>query len=282
MTSNPAELLITEQMGSVRRLTLNRADKRNALSKELEALLFAQIDDAGRDSGTSVILLRAAGDCFSTGADLSGWDPHKTGDVVQRTPPMEDQSITADTVSLTRFWTCPIPIIAAVQGWCLGRAVDIVQMCDLTIAAKDARFGHPGVRSGTPTNVHWIYHTSPQIAKWLLFTGSTISGEAAARHGLALTAVDAADLDDFALAAANNVALLGRDLLIANKAILNLGIDLMGRSVLQRFAGAQDAIAHGSRETAAFKQRIAEVGLREANAERNARFNDAAVDIGLQ
>ncbi len=281
MSTESKDLLLVEQLDDVRRITFNRPEKRNALNKELEALLFATIDDAAEDLATAVILLRGAGECFSTGMDLTGFSSNSAESSGARSAPQEDQSIAADTLSLSRFWTCPIPIVAQVHGWCLGRAVDIVQMCDITIAAKDAKLGHPGVRSGTATSVYWLYHTSPQVAKWLLFTGSTISGEAAARHGLVLSAVDGDTLDEVALAVARSIALLGRDLLIANKAILNMGVDLMGRSVLQRFAGAQDVIAHGSRETTVFKERVAEVGFGQASAERNARFRSGIVDLDL-
>jgi enoyl-CoA hydratase len=118
----------------------------------------------------------------------------------------------------------------------------------------------------------WLYYGGPQIAKWMLLTGQYLSGEEAATRGLALSAHDEDDLDDAVMAAARQIALIDRDILSANKSVLNFGIDLMGRSQLQRYASAQDAIAHASKSSLEFRRRVGEIGLREAVAERNARF----------
>ncbi len=69
------------------------------------------------------------------------------------------------------------------------------------------------------------------------------------------------------------MALIGRDLLVANKRVVNMGVELMGRSQLQRFAGLNDAIGHQAPEALAFSGRIAEVGLRQAIRERDAQFD---------
>ncbi len=71
------------------------------------------------------------------------------------------------------------------------------------------------------------------------------------------------------------MALIGRDLLVANKRVVNAGIELMGRSQLQRFAALNDAIGHRAPEALAFSDRIAEVGLRQAVRERDAAFDVA-------
>ena len=69
------------------------------------------------------------------------------------------------------------------------------------------------------------------------------------------------------------MTLIGRDLLVANKRVVNTGVELMGRSQLQRFAALNDAIGHRSPEAKAFSVRIAEVGLRQAVRERDAAFD---------
>jgi enoyl-CoA hydratase len=119
----------------------------------------------------------------------------------------------------------------------------------------------------------WLYHLGPQWTKRLLFTGDTVSGTEAAEIGLVQAAVPASGLDDYALALATRIALVGRDVLAANKRVVNEGVELMGRSRLQRFAALNDAVAHRSREARAFTARAAEVGLKQAVRERDAPFD---------
>jgi len=80
-------------------------------------------------------------------------------------------------------------------------------------------------------------------------------------------------LDGVVLELARRATLIGRDLLVANKRVVNTGVELMGRSQLQRFAALNDAIGHRSPEAEAFCVRIAEVGLRQAVRERDAAFD---------
>ncbi len=125
-----------------------------------------------------------------------------------------------------------------------------------------------------PTNM-WLYHLGPQWTKRLLFTGDTVSGAEAASIGLVLAAVPSSGLEDSVLSLAARIALVGRDMLAANKRVINEGIELMGRSQLQRFSALNDAVAHRSREARAFTARAAEVGLRQAVHERDAPFDAA-------
>ena len=81
------------------------------------------------------------------------------------------------------------------------------------------------------------------------------------------------ELDATVSALAERIALIGRDLLVANKRVVNMGVDLMGRAQLQRFAAVHDAIGHRAPEARAFSDRITEVGLRQAVRERDARFD---------
>ncbi len=175
------------------------------------------------------------------------------------------------------IWDCPIPVIAAVQGNCLAGGTDLALHCDLVIAAEDAKIGFPPVRSmGVPPTNMWLYNLGPQWTKRLLLTGDTISGTQAKELGLVVDTVPAAELEQAALALATRMALIGRNLLIANKRVVNMGVELMGRSALQRFAALNDALGHQSPEALAFSQRISEVGLRNAVRDRDAAFEQPA------
>ena len=123
-----------------------------------------------------------------------------------------------------------------------------------------------------PTNM-WLYHLGPQWTKRLLLTGDTITGLQAQEIGLIVATAPSDALDSVVLELAERMALIGRDLLVANKRVVNMGVELMGRSQLQRFAALNDAIGHRAPEAKAFSKQIAEVGLRRAIKNRDAAFD---------
>jgi enoyl-CoA hydratase len=179
-----------------------------------------------------------------------------------------------------RVWDCAIPVIAQVQGNCLAGGTDLALHCDLVVAAEDARIGFPPVRSmGVPPTNMWLYNVGPQRAKRLLFTGDTLTGTEAREVGLVVATAPADQLDRFVLELAERIALIGRDLLVANKRVVNAGLELMGRTQLQRFAALNDAIGHRAPEALAFTERIGEVGLRAAVKERDAAFERPPRDV---
>ena len=148
---------------------------------------------------------------------------------------------------------CALPVIAQVQGNCLAGGTDLALHCDLVIAADDATIGFPPVRSmGVPPTNMWLYHLGPQWTKRLVLTGDTISGTQARDIGLVVATAPADALDRVVLELAERMALIGRDLLVANKRVVNMGVELMGRSQLQRFAALNDAIGHRAPEAKAF------------------------------
>jgi enoyl-CoA hydratase len=156
----------------------------------------------------------------------------------------------------------------------LAGGTDLALHCDLVIAAEDARIGFPPVRSmGVPPTNMWLYNLGPQWTKRLLLTGDTLSGDEAKEVGLVVATAPAHELDQVVLDLATRMSLIGRDLLIANKRVVNMGIELMGRSQLQKFAALNDAIGHRAPEALAFSDRIGEIGLRRAVRERDAEFD---------
>jgi enoyl-CoA hydratase/carnithine racemase len=276
MSTDEATVLI-EQIGAVRRITLNRPRRHNPLTPRCIRELLDAVSRAEDDETVRVIVIRGSGPSFSSGYGMLPEDM-EPGDAEQPKGIERDAAaMLALAAGWSRVWDCRIPVIAQVHGNCLAGGTDLALHCDLVIAAADARIGFPAVRSmGTPPTNMWLYHLGPQWSKRLLFTGDTVSGAEAAAIGLAQAAVPAAELDDHVLALAARIALIGRDLLSANKRVVNEGVELMGRSQLQRFAALNDAVAHRSPEARAFSARAAEVGLKRAVQDRNAPFNDAA------
>lgn len=266
--------VLVESMGAIRRLTLNRPERHNPLTTRCIAELLAGVEAAGHDPVARVVLIRGSGPSFSSGYGVLPDDalPDETirpgieGDV---------SSMLELGAGWAQVWHCAIPVIAQVHGNCLAGGTDLALHCDIVIAAADARIGFPPVRSmGVPPTNMWLYHLGPQWTKRLLFTGDTVSGAEAASVGLVQAAVPAADLDGHAFALAERIALVGRDLLSANKRVINHGIELMGRAELQRYAALNDAVAHRSADARAFTARAAEVGLKQASRERDEPFGN--------
>ncbi len=272
MADEPAVLV--EATGAVRRLTLNRPDRHNPLTARCIGELLAAVEEAGRDRAARVVLIRGSGPSFSSGYGVLPDDARPD----ETTP----SGIEGDVASMLELgtgwatvWHCPIPVVAQVHGNCLAGGTDLALHCDIVVAADDARIGFPPVRSmGVPPTNMWLYHLGPQWTKRLLFTGDTVTGAEAASLGLVQASVPAGDLDAYALALAERIALVGRDLLSANKRVVNHGIELMGRTELQRFAALNDAVAHRSADARAFATRAAEVGLKQAARERDDPFED--------
>jgi enoyl-CoA hydratase len=273
MTAEFATLEV-EQIGHVRRVTLNRPQQHNPLTPRCIRELLAAVAEAERDTGVRVVIIRSTGRSFSSGYGFVAEDV-EPGDFAPHAAIEGDVSAMLDLASgWAKVWDCAVPVIAQVQGNCLAGGTDLALHCDFVVAADDARIGFPPVRSmGVPPTNMWLYHLGPQWTKRLLLTGDTLSGRQAQAIGLVVATAPADDLDQVVLDLASRMALIGRDLLIANKRVVNLGVELMGRSQLQKFAALNDAIGHRSPEALAFSDRIGEVGLRGAVKERDAAFD---------
>jgi enoyl-CoA hydratase len=266
------ETILTERLGLVERITLNRPEKRNALSPRLQDELIDAVHAAERSNEVRVIVIRGAGPSFCAGYDIN---PSRE-DAAKLRPQTLEQDV-ALTISYgdrwANLWNCRIPVIAQVHGHCIAGGTDVALHCDLVVAADDAKIGFPPVRSqGAPPTHMWLYHAGPQWTKRLLLTGDTISGAQAAAIGLVLEAVPADELDDHVLALAEHIATIGHDLLVHNKRIVNLGVELMGRSTMQVLAGIHDALAHNAPEAIEFSRSLREKGVRNAVDERDAQF----------
>jgi enoyl-CoA hydratase/carnithine racemase len=273
--------LTVEEIGRVRRLTLNRPDHHNPLTPRCIRELLQAVSDAEADAGASVIIIRSTGRSFSSGYGYIAEDA-EPGDYPRHAAIEGDVSaMLALGDGWARIWNCAIPVIAQVQGNCLAGGTDLALHCDLVVAADDAAIGFPPVRSmGVPPTNMWLYHLGPQWTKRLVLTGDTITGIQARDIGLVVATAPSDALDRVVLELAERMALIGRDLLVANKRVVNMGVELMGRSQLQRFAALNDAIGHRAPEAKAFSNQIAEVGLRQAVKDRDAAFDAAGGDPG--
>jgi enoyl-CoA hydratase len=177
------------------------------------------------------------------------------------------------------------PVIAQVQGNCLAGGTDLALMCDMVVAADDARIGFPAARAnGTPPQNMFVYHVGPQWAKRLLMTGDWISGSDAARIGLVMDSVPAGELDAKVAELARRVAAVDAELLAAHKRVVNLSLELAGARTMQRVCAEMDARAHLSRgpRRSQFRADMAQHGLKVALRNRDEDFGDGRVRLGSE
>lgn len=269
-------MILTETRDRVFHLTLNRPEKRNALSEEMREEIVRTILETRKDPAVGAILITGAGPSFCAGADIS---PRPS----RRSP--YEQTIRDDIENLKRFagrwsdlWNYSKPVVAAVHGYCIGVGTDLALNCDLVIAAEDAQIGFPPVRAqGSPATHMWTYLVGPQWAKRLLLTGDLIDGRTAAQIGLVLKAVPAERLREEAFGLAARMALIAPDLLATNKSIVNRALDLMGRGLLQQLAAEADAIGHKSPASREFSEIAKEQGLKAALEWRDGKFRGGKI-----
>lgn len=273
--------VLSERIGAICRLTLNRPRQHNPLTPRCIDELLTAVAKAGQDPDIRTVIIRSSGQSFSSGYGIIPEDIRPGDQNTQRGIEVDATAMLELAAGWAGIWDCAIPIIAQVHGNCLAGGTDLALHCDIVVAADDARIGFPPVRSmGVPPTNMWLYHVGPQWTKRLLFTGDTVTGAEAASIGLVQSAVPEPELDRTVLSLATRIALIGRDLLVANKRVINQGVELMGRSQLQRFAALNDAVAHRSAEARAFRARAAEVGLKRAVQERDAPF-DTPLEVGI-
>jgi enoyl-CoA hydratase len=277
--------LLVHRGDGICRITLNRPDRRNALTvpmlQDLEAVLW----DADRDRSIHCISIVGAGSGFCSGYDLSegtgGADDAADRDY------RDGRTIDDDAWYLSRsqqlrmsIFDLHKPVVAQIHGFCLAGGTDLALLCDMLIAADDARIGFPPVKNlGSPANNMWLYHCGPQWAKRLTLTGDIISGADAAKIGLVMKAVPAHLLQAEVDGLLHRMTGIDADLLSTNKRMINLGMELMGARTLQRIAVEADARGHRAAAAREFTKSMRINGVRHAIKARDAAFPDSEVRV---
>lgn len=286
------ESILFEAADGIARITLNRPEKRNALGPDMLRELEAAFLEADDRTDVNAIVLSGAGRDFCAGYDLAGAyagaakAPETDGSVVYRS---SNKTIDDDCWwmerNLGRLMTIMDihkPVVAKVQGNCLAGGIDLALLCDMVVAADDAKFGYPATRAnGTPPVNLWFHLLGPQWAKRMLLTGDVLCGRDAAKIGLVMDSVPPDELDAEVNELARRLSLVDADLLSVNKRVVNLAFELTGGRTLQRMATELDArghLAQGPRRTK-FRKDIAELGLKEALKGRDEPFGNSLVKI---
>ena len=271
----PFENIIYERKGQIAYLTLNRPEKLNALNADLmaefqEAMLLVEADAEVR-----ALIITGAGRAFSSGFDIQrnshSIDP-SSGTVDAWRTRLQGLVKTFMTV-----WNCSKPVIAAVNGYALGGACELVQVCDIKIASDRAIMGEPEIRAGfgpplliTPFSVNLAH------AKELLLTGDTVDAHEAARIGLVNRVVPHDNLMAECEKVAKKICLLPQIGVKLTKVSVNRAMEEMG---------FLNAVSHNlelmtlfdtstSPEQEEFNAISEAKGLRAALDWRDARFKD--------
>jgi enoyl-CoA hydratase len=264
-------VLLIEDAGPVRTLTMNRPAALNALNAELTDALSSAVRAAGEDDGVSVVVLRGAGRAFCAGYDLN---EDATGGVMDARHWHADLAHATDR--MLEIVDCPKPVIASVQSYCLAGGTDLMLACDLAVASDDAYFGYVDVRFGSGVVsmfLPWI--VGVRAAKELLFTGEDrITAEEAHRMGLVNRVVPRDRLDEATMDLAEEIAKNEPFVVQTTKRAVNRVWDVAGFRAAMAANTELDVMIETANLPARdeFRRVTQEQGLKAAIAWRDARF----------
>ncbi|MEQ8859846.1 MAG: enoyl-CoA hydratase-related protein [Pseudomonadales bacterium] len=266
-----SKILVDDPRPQVRRITLNRPEKRNPLSNELRTELFHALEVADQDRDVRVTVIRGAGSCFSAGYDLasdvSKGQPFYTAGGLGNWPRHVVEGF-------FHIWDLAKPVIAQVHGYCLAGGTELATACDLVYVADDARIGYPVVRSiSPPDNQFYPWIVGLRRAMELMLTGDHMSGTEAVDCGFANRSFAAVDLDDRVLEIAERVARTPSDLQQINKRAVHRQMDAMGIRAGIRAGTEMQQLATFTKTTQAHLAELRE-NLTQALSKRDAEYGD--------
>jgi enoyl-CoA hydratase/carnithine racemase len=179
------------EAGRVAYITVNNPEKRNALGMPGKRAIAETFNKLGRDETLRVAVITGAGDkSFIAGADIA-----EMKDLNAEQAEVEHTLTHVANASIQMF---PVPVIARINGWCLGFGMELAAACDMRIGVDTAKFGMPEVRVGIPSGMEAVL--LPALVGWgkaaeLVYTGDIIDAQEAYRCGFLQKVVPAAELD---------------------------------------------------------------------------------------
>ena len=180
--------LLMEDTGHATKITLNRPDKRNALSAKMICELLTAFDEIEK-TRTRVVLVTGAGSAFCAGMDLE-----MLSAIAQQTPQENQEDSRRMARLFRRIWSFPKPLIAAVNGHALAGGCGIATLCDFTLAVPEAKFGYTEVKIGFLPAIVSVFLTrqiGDKRARDLLLTGRLVEATEAKELGLVTEIVPA-------------------------------------------------------------------------------------------
>jgi enoyl-CoA hydratase len=291
--------LLYEVTDRVARITLNRPDRGNGITRLLVSELEQYVEQADLDPAVHVILLAGAGKGFCGGYDLveSAEGQGRLGEEGSAPPPgspldpavmaanhdpagtwdaMVDYAMMSRNVrAFMSLFHCGKPVVCKVQGFCVAGGTDMALCSDLLVIAADAKIGYPPARVwGSPTTSLWVHRLGSQRAKRLLFTGDSLSGAEALEWGLAIEAPDLDRLDERTEILLDRIAQVPVNQLRMMKLLVNQSLYAQGLHSTQALGTLMDGVARHTAEGYDFQRRAMRDGFREAVRERDEPFGD--------
>jgi enoyl-CoA hydratase len=292
-----------EVTGRIARITLNRPERGNGITREMPRELSACVERANLDPLVHVIALSGRGKGFCGGYDLVASAEHRdpgamtSADAPPGSPldpavqlanhlPGATWDPTVDYAMMSRnvrgfmsLFHSDKPVVCKVHGFCVAGGTDMALCSDLLVIAEDAKIGYPPARVwGSPTTAMWASRVGPMRAKRLLFTGDSLTGAEAEEWGLATEAVPAAELDERFERLLGRVAQMPINQLVMMKMLVNQGLYAQGLHQTQLLGTFFDGVARHTEEGHAFVRRAAESGFKEAVRERDEPFGDFGME----
>ena len=274
------ETIIYAASDRVARITLNRPERRNALSWQLRRELVDALRMAERDDDVSVILIDANGPAFCSGYDIATDASGSAGE-----PPygwVDSEHFNSWTDQFARscmrdwltIWDLLKPVVCKVHGYCLAGGTEIMSMCDIAFVADNATIGYPPMRGmTTPDTLYFPWKMSMAQAKYLQLTGNSVTGKEAAEIGWVAKSFPADKLEDEVMRELRAMSSISPDLLAANKASVNQAYEMMGFKTALSMGWSWHALSSRLRPGAGDFGRISrENGLKAALEWRDGAF----------
>ncbi len=283
--------------GRIARITFNRPDQGNAITRDTPVDLAHAVERADLDPRVHVICVSGRGKGFCGGYDLAAFaedlsasESDSSGTVLDPAVQManHDPSRTWDPMldyaMMSRFnrgfaslLHADKPTVAKVHGFCVAGGTDIALYADQVVIADDAKIGYPPTRVwGVPAAGMWAHRLGDQRAKRLLLTGDCLTGREAAEWGLAVESAPADELDARTEVLLAKIAAMPLNQLVMVKLALNATLLQQGVATSTMVSTVFDGISRHTREGYSFQQRAADVGFRRAVRERDAAPYDDA------
>ena len=210
------ETIKTETRGAVELITLNRPQALNALNSQLVDELGAALDNAEANKAIHCIVITGSEKAFAAGADIKEMQPKTYMDA------FGEDFITRNWERVTR---CRKPVVAAVAGFALGGGCELAMMCDLIIAADNAKFGQPEIKLGVMPGSGGTQRLTRVVGKSkameMCLTGRMMDAAEAERSGLVSRIVPVADLLGEALKVAETIAEMSLPIVMMAKESVN-------------------------------------------------------------
>lgn len=237
-------LVLQARRGPVLTLTLNRPEKRNALSAEMVAALLGALDAAAQAEDVRVVVLTGAGRVFSAGADLAALERLQTASATEN---LADSALLADL--FRRIYRHPKPVVAHVNGHAIAGGCGLAAVCDFALVSDGAKLGFTETRIGFVPAIVAVFvvrKLGEAAARDLMLRGHLVSAEEAARVGLVTRAVPADALAAAVEALADEIARETSPSAVALTKRLLADVPALGLDEGLSYAAQLNALARGT------------------------------------